>query len=88
MEDRQSVKEQQTAEIMNMVKKVDALSQEELMFIFGRGYYNDVIRGYLIDAMQRAGLDHDTICTAVNALYASFDTMTAEEALKKYQRFE
>lgn len=45
-----------------------------------KGYYNWVIRGYLIRAMRNTHFDDDDIKRALRGLRYAFDDMTARQA--------
>lgn len=44
---------------------------------------NDICRGYLIDAMERAGISQDIQDKIISALWESFDMLTYSEAEEK-----
>lgn len=48
------------------------------------GYYNDVMKGYLIVGMRNAGFTESEIGKAVRGMRAAMDEKTAEEAEKVY----
>ena len=75
--------------IQAMEKKAHALTHEERMHICDMGFYNDVIKGYLIEAMKFADADftREDIESALNGLKLSFDSTTAEEAAAVYLKF-
>lgn len=45
---------------------------------------NDACYGYCIEAMERAGVDRETIAKVVRGLYRAFDELTVEEAERKW----
>lgn len=67
-----------------MDEKAFALTEEERMHICDMGFYNDVIRGYLIKAMENVGFEEKEISRALRGLYHAFDDMDAERAEKLY----
>lgn len=67
-------------------RKAFALTHEERMGICDMGFYNDVIKGYLIAAMQNEKFSSDDIKRAIRGLYLAFEEETAEEALKRNYR--
>ena len=73
--------------IRAMEQKAHALTDEERMFICDMGFYNSVIKGYLIEAMSQAELSRDEIIRAIGGLKWALDDMTAAEAVKVYQKF-
>lgn len=48
------------------------------------GYYNDVMKGYLIVGMRNAGFSESDIGKAVRGMRAAHDEKTAEEAERVY----
>lgn len=44
---------------------------------------NAICRGYMVDAMERAGIDDDTQLKVLQALWSSFDQLSYVEAEKK-----
>lgn len=44
---------------------------------------NEICRGYLVDAMNRAAIDEDTQTKILGSLWQSFDLMTYAEAEEK-----
>ena len=67
-----------------MDEKAFALTNEERMHICDMGFYNDVIRGYLIKAMENAGFEKKEISRALRGLHHAFDDMDATRAEKLY----
>ena len=67
-----------------MDEKAFALTEEERMHICDMGFYNDVIRGYLIKAMQNADFEDKEISRALRGLHHAFDDMDATRAEKLY----
>lgn len=70
-----------------MDRKARALTHEERMHICDMGFYNDVIRGYLIEAMKFAEFNREDITKALDGLKWSFDRTTAAEAEDIYKKF-
>lgn len=48
------------------------------------GYYNDAMKGYLIEGMRRMGFSESDIRRAVLGMRSAQDELTAEEAEKVY----
>lgn len=48
------------------------------------GYYNDVMKGYLIAGMRRQGFSESEIRKAVLGMRSAHDELTAEEAGRVY----
>ena len=67
-----------------MDEKAHALSEEERMYICDMGFYNDVIRGYLIKAMQNIDFEEKEILRALRGLHYAFDEMDAAQAEQLY----
>ena len=67
-----------------MDEKAFALTEEERMHICDMGFYNDVIRGYLIKAMENADFETKEISRALRGLYHALDDMDATRAEKLY----
>ena len=67
-----------------MDEKAFALTNEERMHICDMGFYNDVIRGYLIKAMENANFEKKEISRALRGLHRAFDDMDATRAEKLY----
>ena len=67
-----------------MDEKAFALTEEERMHICDMGFYNDVIRGYLIKAMQNANFEKKDISRALRGLHHAFDDMNAKRAEELY----
>ena len=67
-----------------MDEKAFALTEEERMHICDMGFYNDVIRGYLIKAMENTGFEKKDISRALRGLHHAFDDMDAERAEQHY----
>lgn len=63
------------------------LTKEERYELCDMGYYNDVIRGYLIAAMQDADFSRKDINSVLGALRGVFDTTSAEEADAIWQKY-
>ena len=67
-----------------MDEKAFAFSEEERMHICDMGFYNDVIRGYLIKAMENTGFEKKEISRALRGLHHAFDDMDATRAEQHY----
>ena len=70
--------------VRQMDEKAYALLDEERKHICDMGFYNDVIRGYLIKAMENVGFEEKEISRALRGLYHAFDDMDAERAEQYY----
>lgn len=64
-------------------KKARQLTDEERYHICDMGYYNDVIRGYLIRAMKNASFPKEDRERALDGLRWALDDMTAAEAAEE-----
>ena len=67
-----------------MDETVYNLTEEERMHICDMGFYNDVIRGYLIKAMENADFEKKEISRALRGLHHAFDDMDATQAEQHY----
>lgn len=67
-----------------MDEKAFALTEEERMHICDMGFYNDVIRGYLIKAMENANFEKKEISRVLRGLHHAFDDMNATQAEELY----
>lgn len=71
-------------------KTVERIKQEgrsELMFAMLEGpWRNDACKGYAIMAMERAGLDAETIRKVSSAMTGCFDDTSVEEAGRYYMK--
>ena len=67
-----------------MDEKAFDLTEEERMHICDMGFYNDVIRGYLIKAMENADFEEKEISRALRGLHWAFDDMDATRAEQIY----
>jgi hypothetical protein len=72
------------AKSRRMDEKAYALLDEERMHICDMGFYNDVIRGYLIKAMENTGFEKKDISRALRGLHHAFDDMDAKRAEEVY----
>lgn len=70
--------------VRRMDEKAYALLDEERKHICDMGFYNDVIRGYLIKAMENVGFEEKEISRALRGLHHAFDDMDAERAEQHY----
>ena len=71
---------QDMAKVMNM-------TDDQRVLACDLGYYNEIIRGYLIRAMEFAGFDAKDIDRALSGLHDTFDCLSAAEARVVYQRY-
>lgn len=65
------------------------MTKDERMHICDMGFYNDVIRGYLVQAMKFADANFTKadIESAPRGLNEAFDTTSAAEAETIYMKF-
>lgn len=49
------------------------------------GYYNDVMKGYVMIAMREAGFDERDVMKVVRSMRTALDEKTAEEAEEVYR---
>lgn len=64
------------------VREVDP-TMEDLRYLDGP-WRNDACKGYAIMAMERAGLDEETITRVSKQMTYCFDDTTVEEAARHY----
>lgn len=72
--------------VQDMAKAV-SLTQNQRLLLCDLGYYNEIIYGYLILAMQDTGFSREDINKALGGLYGAFDDTTAAEAQQAYKDF-
>ena len=65
----------------------ESLTEEQLNFLCDNCYYNDTIKGYLIEAGRNAGLDRGTISELLNGLRLALSEKTKAEADKVYMDY-
>ena len=70
--------------VRRMDEKAYALLDEERKHMCDMGFYNDVIRGYLIKAMENGGFEEKEISRALRGLHHAFDDMDAARAEQHY----
>ncbi len=68
------------------MKTIDNMKREAY-YLCDYGFLNDVIRGYLVAAMQSTGFDRDSIAEVLICLTHEFDELSAKEAGKIYKDF-
>lgn len=59
--------------------------EPELNEIIDTGLFNEIIKGYLVIALQGTGKERDEIIEALDALEAAFDNTDAEQARRAYR---
>lgn len=81
------------AAIVEEEKRMDAMAYRmtdaERLHIMDMGFYNEVIKGYLIEAMKCADADftREDIKSALRGLKDSFDLTAAADAIEVYRNF-
>ena len=75
-------REKQTGDL---VFRLAFTPEPEINSIMDTGAFNEIIKGYLVTAMQATGAEHDSIQTATDALDAIFDDTDAATARKAYR---
>ena len=73
------------AEGQQRAAMIDSLTPAARMAIMDMGYYNDALRGYLIEAMKAAGFTRAEIDKALSGLRTVLDDTSAAEAAQAYQ---
>lgn len=74
-------------EILAMQRKISGLTEADRMYLCDAGYYNDVIKGYLIAAMKNTEFGREDIEKALNGLRWAFDEKAAADASRIYNKF-
>lgn len=75
-------REKQTGDL---VFRLAFTPEPEINSIMDTGAFNEIIKGYLVTAMQATGAEHDSIQAATDALDAIFDDTDAATARKAYR---
>jgi hypothetical protein len=78
-EGREAIKKKIKA--LEIMANTDRQTQYEL---FNSGAFNDVCKGYLLMALDRAGTDSETTSGVLSALHSLFDEIGAEQAAGYY----
>lgn len=73
-------------ELVQDMAKVMNMTEAQRLLLCDLGYYNEVIRGYLIRAMELAEFDTKDIERALNGLHDTFDCLSAAEARDVYRK--
>ena len=63
-----------------------SLTEEERFHIFSMGYYNNAVRGYLIEALNNAGFKKKEINRALEGLSEALSEHSPKEAEEIYIR--
>lgn len=61
-----------------------AVPKEVRYKLIDMGYYNDVMKGYVMVAMREAGFDEKDVMRVVRGMRTALDEKTAVEAEKVY----
>lgn len=67
-----------------LMSQAMAVPKEVRVKLCDMGYYNDAMKGYLIEGMRRMGFSESDIRRAVLGMRVAHDALTAEEAEKVY----
>lgn len=78
----QQGREKQTGDL---VFRLAFTPEAEINSIMDTGMFNEIVKGYLVTALQTTGADHDNIRKVVNTLDAIFDDTDAAQARKAYR---
>ena len=81
----QQGREKQTGDL---VSRLASMPEPEINSIMDTGVFNDIVKGYLVTAMQAAGKDHSSIQMATMALDLTFNVTDAAAARKAYQEIK
>lgn len=68
------------------MKKLTAMTDEQRLLLCDLGYYNEIIQGYMIAAMEQGKFDREDVKRAIHCLHDCFDDLSAAEARKIYRR--
>ena len=75
------------AEEQRMDAVANGVTEAARQCLMDMGYYNDSLRGYLIEAMKAVGFGRDEICKALSGLHTVLDDTSAAEAAQAYREF-
>lgn len=62
-------------------------SKEDIENMVNTGFFNEIIQGYAIGAMERAGLSNEEQKKVIGSFSSVFDDVKAGEARSKYKNF-
>ena len=65
----------------------ESLTEEQVNFLCDNCYYNDTIKGYLIEAGRNAGLDREAIKELLNGLRLALSEKNKADADRVYMDF-
>lgn len=60
--------------------------EQEINDIMDTGAFNEIVKGYLVMAMQATGSSHEEIQQTLSALEYAFDDADADKARQAYQK--
>lgn len=63
-------------------------TQAGICALFNTGIFNEICKGYAKKAMENCELDKDTVDRMMSALCFLFDTATADQALRNFEKEE
>ena len=75
-----------SSETVQNMAVVMNLTDEQRLLLCDLGYYNEVMRGYLIRALEKVGYDDNALDRALDYLEAALDDYTAAEARDTYRQ--
>ena len=76
-----------TPEYVKDMTAAMSLSKKQRYLLCDLGYYNKIMKGYLIKTLEYIGYDDEVIDRAIDHLENALDNYTAEEAEDKYRTF-
>lgn len=63
------------------------LTENQRLLLCDLGYFNEIMRGYLIRALEKIGYDGGVIDRALECFESALDECTAKEAQDIYRRY-
>lgn len=70
-----------------LLKWARSLTKDQIEFLCNGGWYNDTIKGYLIEAANNAGMDREQIHKLLDGLNWAFSDKTMQDAAEIYDSF-
>lgn len=79
--------QQQIAKHNKLLQWALSLEKEKIDFLMDSGFYNNAVKGYLIEAARNAQFDDEQIRSLKNGLRLAFDNIGKKEAEEIYRNF-
>ena len=80
-------REQAIKEYTELTTWALGLTEKQINHLCDSGYYNDTMRGYLIEAGRNAGLDREAIKELLNGLRLALSERSKADADRVYMDF-